>query len=225
MKSRSKRNRRKVRAPLPLALPGLAGGHVGQPVLEEEDDGGGDDTSFSPKKLRKQGSVKTSRSMPQNMRLSGDTTCESFTAFAASLLLLPHEICDSLLIPDPRSSADTDPFAHLPIPPRLPHQPRTPKLRLKNKYDRSDPRSDLIKRKPPPPTPEINVVSSDITPESVRVRRMRFQFDLSAEEISPPAIGRLSIGSSRSRSRAASTSDVTEDSPSKGRSQGARKSI
>lgn len=130
------------------------------------------------------------------------------------------------LIVDPRSSAETDPFAHLPAPPPLAFDPKnTPKLRLKKKHERSESRASIIRRKPiPPPTPDITVQSSDITPESVRVRRMRFKFDLSVEEGSPPAIGRLSIRSGRARSRAASTSDVIEDSPSKGRSQSTRKS-
>jgi hypothetical protein len=134
---------------------------------------------------------------------------------------------------DLRPSTEADPFAQPLIPSSVSHHNSSAKFRVKrpHAHERSDSRVSIVKRKPPPPAPEIEVHPSDITPESVRLRRRRFQFDFSVEDGSPPAIGRLSTSASsinsasRARSRSASTSEVDDGSPSKGRSQFARRSL
>lgn len=122
---------------------------------------------------------------------------------------------------DPRSSAETDPFPPLPSPAAFAFDNVT-KVRPK-KHRREGSRASIVKRKPvPSATPDITIVGADVTPESVKIRRKRFQFDFSVDG-SPPLMNFLSSVSA-ARRRAMSTGEV-DVSPTRPRAQSSRKLI
>jgi hypothetical protein len=156
------------------------------------------------------------------------------------------------LIDDGRPSMDQDPFHPVLSPHELDFDFSNVTRMRPKKHRREASAASLLKRKPisvgppipwePAPaippwsapgsdtardTPDITVDTMDVTPESVKVRRMRFRLDLDADA-SPPRFAGLSASTSlhgsRRRERSASTSEVIDDSPSKGRSQNSRES-
>lgn len=233
LRSHSKKTRRKAmfgRSPIP-AMPDLA-------VKDSLDIHGADDErgyefSPSPKKYRQESSLRGVRSIPRDMRISTNASSESARRFKGELTQ------------DCRPSMDRDPFHHAPSPHDLAFDFGNVAILRPKKHRREASVSSVIKRKPMPvglsvgsgdapawpprssaransarDTPDITVNAMDVTPESVKMRRMRFRLDLDPNA-SPPSMTGLSASTTshgtKRRDRSASTSEVVEDSPSKGR--------